>query len=58
MRKKQRKELISSSDGEGNIDSKDVDDVGGDDDNGSAEDGVDHVEEAVIPNYQGTIHLV
>ena len=56
--KKQRKELISSSDGEGNIDSKDVDDVGGDDDNGSAEDGVDHVEEAVIPNYQGTIHLV
>jgi hypothetical protein len=58
--KKRRQELISCSDGEGNNDSRDVDvdDVGGDDDNGSAEDGVDHVEEAVTPNNQGTIHLV
>jgi hypothetical protein len=59
--KKQRKELISCSDGEGNNDSKDIgdDDVGGgDDDNGSADDGVDHVEEAVIPYDQATIHLV
>jgi len=59
--------LISCSDGEGNTDSRDIDDddddesndknnendVGGGDDNG-----VDHVEDAAIPNDQATIHMV
>ena len=57
--------MISCSDGEGNTDLRDIDDDDESNDKNNEDDvvdgddnGVDHVEEAAIPNDQATIQMV